>query len=160
MIIRIIAVGKIRENHWRGGLTDYLNRLKPYARVENVFISEAKVADGKSLQDMEKALTNEAQSILKRMEKLGGLIVALDRQGKAFESLELAKWLENRIIDGCSEINWIIGGPSGLDSSVLSKANLIISFSKLTFPHQMVHLILLEQLYRCFRIIHNEPYHK
>ena len=160
MILRIIVVGKIREHHWQEGLTDYLRRLKPYARVETLIISESKIKDGKSPQDVQKALGNEAYSILQRVEKLGGFIVALDRQGKEFESLELAQWLEDRMIEGCSEISWIIGGPLGLDSSVLSKANLIMSFSRSTFPHQMVHLILLEQLYRCFRIIHNEPYHK
>jgi 23S rRNA (pseudouridine1915-N3)-methyltransferase len=160
MNFRIIAVGKIREHHWQDGLADYIRRLKPYARVEILIISEAKIADGNSTQDVQKARVKEANSILQRLERMGGFIVALDRQGKALESLELAQWLENRMIEGCSEINWIIGGSSGLDSSVLSRANLTISFSKLTFPHQMVRLILLEQLYRCFRIIHNEPYHK
>lgn len=160
MNLRIIAVGKLREHYWQEGLADYLRRLKPYAKLEILDISEAKIVDGASIQEKEKAQAQEAHLILGKVEKLGGLIVALDRQGIAMESLELAEWLKNRMIEGQSDVNWIIGGPLGLDFSVLNRADLVLSFSKLTFPHQMIRLILLEQLYRCFRIIHNEPYHK
>ena len=153
-------MGKLRERYWKEGVSDYLQRLKPYAKLEILEVSEAKLPIRPSSNEEQKAKAKEAEAITEKINGLRGLIVALDRQGKVMDSLEFARWLESQMLKDQKEINWIIGGHLGLDSSIIRKANLSLSFSNLTFPHQMMRLILLEQIYRCFRIIHNEPYHK
>jgi len=160
MILRLIAVGKLRERYWKEGVVDYLQRLKPYAKLEILEVSEAKLPFRPSSNEEQKAKAEEAEAILEKIGGLRGLIVALDRQGKGMDSLELARWLESQMLKDQKEINWIIGGHLGLDSSIILKANLSLSFSNLTFPHQMMRLIFLEQIYRSFKIIHNDPYHK
>lgn len=160
MIFRIIAVGRLRERYWQEAISDYVRRLRPYGRVEIVEVPEARIPDNASPAEEEKAMAQEAEGILARLKKQEGPLVVLDRKGKALDSLELAEWLGKQLLEGPSEITWIIGGPLGLDPSVLKRADLVISFSRLTFPHQMMRLILLEQIYRSFRIIHREPYHK
>jgi 23S rRNA (pseudouridine1915-N3)-methyltransferase len=100
----------------------------------------------------------EGEAILERIR--GGSVVVLDRQGMALDSLELAQWLEERVLEGRGEITWVLGGPLGLDASVKAKADLLLSLSRLTFPHQMARLLLMEQIYRCFRIMRHEPYHR
>jgi 23S rRNA (pseudouridine1915-N3)-methyltransferase len=160
MILRLIAVGKLRERYWKEGVADYLQRLKPYAKLEILEVSEAKLP-GRPLSNQEqKAKAKEAEAIIEIIDGLRGLIVALDRQGKVMDSLELARWLESQMVNDQKEINWIIGGHLGLDSSIIKKTDLSLSFSNLTFTRQMMRLIFLEQIYRCFKIIHNEPYHK
>jgi 23S rRNA (pseudouridine1915-N3)-methyltransferase len=159
MILRIIAVGKLREKYWKDGVADYSRRLLPYVRFEMLEVPEAKIQEGISSAEEEIAMKIEAKPILERLKKANSLVVILDRQGKSLGSLELAKFLEEQILDG-RDITWIIGGPLGLAPSVIKRADLILSFSDLTFPHQMIRLILLEQIYRCFRIIRHEPYHK
>jgi len=160
MILRILSVGRLREKYWQEAAADYARRLRHYGRVEIIEILEARIPDNASPADEEKAMAEEAKSILAKLKKQEGPVVVLDRKGRALDSLELAEWLGKQILDGPSEITWIIGGPLGLDSSVLRRANLILSFSRLTFPHQMMRIILLEQIYRSFRILHHEPYHK
>lgn len=160
MILRILAVGKLRESYWHDGISDYLRRLRPYARIEIVEIPDVRIPENASPAEEEKAMAQEGEVILARLKGHAGPIVVLDRQGKAMGSLELAEWIRKQIFDGQSEIAWVIGGPLGVASSVTTRANLILSFSMLTFPHQMMRLILLEQIYRSFRIMHHEPYHK
>ena len=109
---------------------------------------------------MEGVMDQEAKTILGRLNKTETLTIVLDRKGKSLDSEGLAKFLEGQILEGRKEITWIIGGPLGLAPSVIEHADLVLSFSKLTFPHQMMRLILLEQIYRSFRIIHHEPYHR
>lgn len=160
MIIRIIAVGKIRESYWQQGIADYARRLRNYARLEVIEIPEAKVGDRAALQEEKAVMARECMAILGKLSGSDGLVVALDRNGKEVSSLELARWLDEKRLDGTGAISWVIGGPLGLDEGVIKRADLTLSFSKLTFPHQMMRLILLEQIYRSFRIIHNEPYHR
>ncbi len=160
MIIRIIAVGKLRETYWHGGVADYARRLQPYARVEIIEIPDVRVPENASPADEAKVVAKEGDVILERLRRHTGIVVALDRHGKTPDSLELAGWLEKQMLDGQKEIAWIIGGPLGLAEQVISRADLVLSFSTLTFPHQMARLMLLEQIYRSFRIIHHEPYHK
>jgi 23S rRNA (pseudouridine1915-N3)-methyltransferase len=165
MIQRIIAVGRIRERYWQDALADYARRLQPYARLEIIEVPEARIPESASPAESEKAMAQEAEGILARLrrqkqQRQEGLVVALDRNGKALNSLELADWLGGQILKGPAEITWIIGGPLGLHPSILKRADLVLSFSRLTFPHQMMRLILLEQIYRSFRILHHEPYHK
>lgn len=160
MILRIVAVGKLKEKHWQDGVADYARRLKPYARLEMVEIPEARIPEHASLAEEEMAKAQEATSILERFQRAKDFVIVLDRQGKELDSLELSKLLEKQILKGHREINWIIGGSLGLAPSVIEKADLVLSFSKMTFPHQMMRLILLEQIYRSFRLIHGQPYHK
>lgn len=160
MILKIIAVGRLRERYWQEGSADYVRRLRPYCRLEIIEIPEARVPENASPAEEKRAMALEAEAILARLKNSGCPVVVLDREGRSLGSLELADWITEQILDGRGEIIWIIGGPLGLDQSVLDRANLILSFSKLTFPHQMMRLILLEQIYRSFRIIRHEPYHK
>lgn len=160
MIIRIMAVGRIRERYWQDALADYERRLRPYARLEVVEVPEARISEGASAAQERISLDQEALSILGRMKGHTGPVIALERQGRALDSLELAAWLEARLLEGRKEAQWVIGGPLGLSSAVLERADLVLSFSRMTFPHQMMRLILLEQIYRAFRIMHHEPYHK
>ncbi|NPV63201.1 MAG: 23S rRNA (pseudouridine(1915)-N(3))-methyltransferase RlmH [Methanotrichaceae archaeon] len=160
MIIRIIAVGKLRERYWQEAAEDYSRRLAPYARLEVLEVAESRIPERASDAEESKAVTKEGQAILERLKRHHGAVVALDRQGRSCDSLELASWLQGRMIEGQNEVAWIIGGPLGLSRQVQERADLILSFSSLTFPHQMARLILLEQIYRSFRIIHGQPYHK
>ena len=160
MIHRIVAVGKLREKHWQDAAFDYARRLRPYARMETVEVPEARIPDNASMADELKAMDQEAAAILEKLKKHIGTVVVLDRQGRSLDSKELAAWLEARILEGRSETAWVIGGPLGLAPSVLQKADLVLSFSRMTFPHQLMRVILLEQIFRSFRIMHHEPYHK
>jgi 23S rRNA (pseudouridine1915-N3)-methyltransferase len=160
MIIRIIAVGRIRERYWQDALADYERRLRPYSRLEVVEVPEARIPEGASAAQERISLDQEAESILGRMKGHTGPVIILDRRGQALDSLQLAAWLEANILEGQKETQWVIGGPRGLSSKLIERADLVLSFSLMTFPHQMMRLILLEQLYRAFRIMHHEPYHK
>lgn len=160
MIIKIIAVGKLRETHWQEGVADYARRLQPYARVEVIEVPDIRIPENASTADEAKVVAKEGDAILAKLKKHSGAVVALDIHGKALDSMEIAGWLEEQMIEGKKEIAWIIGGPLGLAQQALARSDLVMSFSRLTFPHQMVRLMLLEQLYRSFRIIHHEPYHK
>jgi 23S rRNA (pseudouridine1915-N3)-methyltransferase len=160
MILKIVAVGKLKEKHWQDAVSDYARRLRPYARLEMVQISEARIPERASPAEERIALEEEASAILERLEDHKGPLVALDRQGLALDSLQLSDWLQARALEGGNEMAWVIGGPLGLASSVLERADLVLSFSRMTFPHQMMRAILLEQIYRSFRIMHHEPYHK
>ena len=160
MITRIIAVGRIRERYWQDALADYERRIRPYARLEVVEVPEARVPEGGSAAQEQRSLDQEAESILRRMNGHEGPVIVLDRRGRSLDSLELAAWLEEQLMEGQKETQWVIGGPRGLAGAVLKRADLVLSISRMTFPHQMMRLILLEQLYRGFRIMHHEPYHK
>lgn len=160
MIVKIIAVGKLKERYWQEGAADYLQRLQPYARMEIIEVLESKIANGLSPALKEKALSKEAESIMKKLSKERNPLVVLDKRGKEMDSQEMADFIAGHIVKGSKSISWVIGGPLGLAPSILQKADFVISFSKLTFPHQMIRLILLEQIYRSYRIICGQPYHK
>ncbi len=160
MIIKIVAVGRLRERYWQQAVADYARRLQSYARVEMVEIPAAPISLEATPAEEARALAKEGEVILEKLSRHSGPLIALDRQGKALDSLQLANWLQQHILEGNSQTAWIIGGPLGLAPEVLAKADLVLSFSRMTFPHQMMRLILLEQIYRSFRIMRHEPYHK
>jgi 23S rRNA (pseudouridine1915-N3)-methyltransferase len=160
MMIRLIAVSKLREKYWQEGAADYSIRLRAYAPLEVTEVPESRLAEGASPAEELKAATREGDALLSRLKGREGRVVALDRMGKVLDSLELADWLRRQILDGQKETAFIIGGPLGLTPAVLERADLVISLSQLTFPHQMARLILLEQIYRAFRIMRGEPYHR
>jgi 23S rRNA (pseudouridine1915-N3)-methyltransferase len=159
MILRIIAVGKLKEKYWKDGADEYIRRLRPYARLEMLEVPEAKIPERVSYADEERVMEQEAKPIMEKLNRTESLVVVLDRDGKSLGSKELAKFLEEQILDG-RDVTWIIGGPLGLAPSLIERADLVLSFSKMTFPHQMMRLILLEQIYRSFRINCHEPYHR
>jgi 23S rRNA (pseudouridine1915-N3)-methyltransferase len=160
MMIRLIAVGKLRERHWQEGVADYALRLRAYAPLEIMEVPESRLAEGASPAEERQALAREGNILLSRLKGRQGKVVALDRKGEALDSLELADWLRREILDGQKETAFIIGGPLGLAPSVLERADLVVSLSRMTFPHQMARLILLEQIYRAYRIMRKEPYHR
>ncbi len=159
MILRIIAVGRLRESYWQDAAADYIRRLRPYARLEMV---EVAISSKEALSPAaeKRAMEAEGDAILEKLKRHSGPVIALDRKGVALNSPQLAERLEDLIIEGRSELAFIIGGPLGLAQEVLDRSDLVISFSLMTFPHQLMRVILLEQIYRSFRIMHNEPYHK
>lgn len=160
MILKIVAVGRLREKHWQDAVSDYARRLRPYARLEMMEIPESRIPESSTPAQEKNAREKEGSAILERLRDHEGPLIALDRQGATLDSVQLSAWLQARALEGENQMAWVIGGPLGLASSVLERANLILSFSRMTFPHQMMRSILLEQIYRSFRIMHHEPYHK
>lgn len=150
-MIKIICLGKIKENYLKDAIEEYLKRISKYSKIEIIELTDFSY-------DIKKTLLLERDSILKYI-KENDYNILLDIEGKEFTSLNLAKELDKiRTIN--SNINFIIGGSYGVHEDIKQKVNLRISFSKLTFPHQLFRVILLEQLYRSFKIINNEEYHK
>jgi 23S rRNA (pseudouridine1915-N3)-methyltransferase len=160
MILRIIAVGRLREKYWQDAAADFARRLRPYVRLEVVEVSEAHIKEAASLAEEKKAMQEEALAILDKLKRHSGPVIALDRMGKALDSPQLASSLHKMILEGRTEVAFVIGGPLGLAPEATQRADLLLSFSKMTFPNQMMRIILLEQIYRSFRIMHGEPYHK
>ena len=154
--IKLISVGKIKENYLTQGISEYLKRLSGYCNIELIEVKDEKISSNNS---EEKIKEIEANRIL---EKIGDrdYVVLLDLKGKEFTSEELALKLENLIDSGVGSYTFVIGGSLGVSERVRKKANLLLSFSKLTFTHQMIKLFLLEQIYRSFKIINKETYHK
>ena len=159
MNIRIIAVGKIKEKYLEMGINEYLKRLQTYAKVEIVEVKEESFSEPLSEKSSQQILEREGKRILDAIpEKY--YVIALDRLGKQQTSEELSNILQELAVYGQGNIALIIGGSLGLSSAVLEKADLKLSFSKFTFPHQLMRLILVEQIYRALTIIRGEKYHK
>lgn len=156
MKICIICVGKIREQYISQGIDEFQKRLTPYVSLETIEIPAYQI---KTVADELKARQTEAQKILSYISQ-GDYTIALAIKGKEFSSEDLAEKFSDLAKSGINKINLIIGGSTGIDESVLTRADLRLSFSKMTFPHQLMRLILLEQIYRAFKIINKEPYHK
>jgi 23S rRNA (pseudouridine1915-N3)-methyltransferase len=150
--VTILAVGKVKEKYLREGLAEYEKRLSPYIKLE---IKE--LPDEPLRQEMEKAKESEGERILKGV-KDGAYLVVLDPKGKQLSSKEFGDWFGAREMSG-QEVFFVIGGASGLAEKVKNRADAALSFSRLTFPHQLFRLILLEQIYRSYKILRGEPYH-
>lgn len=159
MKVTIISVGKIKEAFYRDAIAEYSKRLSAYCRLEIKEVSDEKIPDGASKELERQILDKEGKRILKALDEKGYLI-ALAIEGKQYDSVDFAKHVEGLAVLGKSHIQFIIGGSLGLSEEVLSKADEKLSFSKMTFPHQMMRVVLLEQIYRGFRINANAPYHK
>ncbi len=159
MKITIITVGKVKESYFRGAIEEYSKRLSKYCKLDIVEVSDEKTPDKASETEEEQIKAKEAERIMKHVRD-DAYVIALAIDGKQLDSVELADKIEKLGVQGNSHIQMIIGGSLGLHSSVLSRANYKLSFSKMTFPHQLMRVILLEQIYRAYRIINGEPYHK
>jgi len=156
--ICILAVGKIKEHFYQTGIAHYSIRVKPYCNLKITELPEAKWKN-KGRFSVKNALQEEAAA-LGRYIREDAHVVALAAEGRQMNSEDFAFYLERLLIAGQPKVDFIIGGPSGLDEGIKKKADLCLSLSSLTFPHRMVRLVLLEQLYRSFKIIRGEPYHK
>lgn len=159
MNITIITVGKIKEKYLRDAIDEYRKRLSRYCKLDIVEIQDEKTPDNASLKEEQIIKDKEGEGILKAL-KDNSYVIALDLKGKMLSSEELSDFIKDLGINGESNIAFIIGGSLGLSEAVLNRANYKLCFSKMTFPHQLMRVILLEQVYRGFRIMKGEPYHK
>ena len=159
MKITLITVGKIKEKYFTDAIAEYAKRLSRYCKLEIVEVADEKTPDGASEALENQIKEKEGERILSKISD-GAYVVALAIDGKHMSSEELADKMEKWNVGGISHLVFIIGGSLGLASKVLNRADFKLSFSKMTFPHQLMRVVLLEQIYRSFRIRNNEPYHK
>ena len=159
MKITLITVGKIKEKYFTDAIAEYAKRLSRYCKLEIVEVPDEKTPDGASESLENQIKEKEGERILSKISE-GAYVVALAIEGKQLSSEELADKMEKWNVNGMSHLVFIIGGSLGLTPKVLNRADFKLSFSKMTFPHQLMRVVLLEQIYRSFRIRNNEPYHK
>ena len=158
MKITIVCAGKIKEKYLTAGIAEFMKRLKPFAQVEIREIHEEKMPDSPSDAEKEQVLTREGEKLLKLVPE-GSYLFVLDVFGKEKSSEELAASIDKLGLSGRSNITFLIGGAFGLSSEVRKAADELLSFSRMTFTHQMVRLLLVEQIYRAFKILRGEKYH-
>ena len=149
-MIKIICVGKIKENFYREAINEYLKRLSKYTKIEVIELNDLNY-------DKEKTIREESNFIINKLDNSYNIL--LDINGESLDSVSFSKKLNNILIDN-HNINFIIGGSYGVSDELKNKVNYRLSFSKMTFPHQLFRVVLLEQIYRAFKIINNEEYHK
>jgi len=159
MKITIIAVGKLKESYLKQASKEYSKRLSKYCTFEMIEVKDEKIAEKYSPLEKSKAVQLEGQRILKHIKK-SSMVFTLDIEGTTFTSPAFAKKIETAMLKGSSHFTFIIGGSLGLSEEVKACSHLALSFSKMTFPHQLFRIMLLEQLYRVFKINNNEVYHK
>ena len=158
MNVKVITIGNIKENFIKDGINEFKKRIKPYANLEEIELKETLITD-ENTSNIEKALDDEADKILSKISNRDYVIV-LDINGKQYDSVDFSKKLEELKIDGYNDFAYVIGSSYGLSKKIKNRADLKLSFSKFTFPHQLMRLILFEQIYRWIKISKNEPYHK
>lgn len=161
MNITILCVGKLKENYWKDAIAEYAKRLSKYVKFEIIEVEDEKMAEKDRGNDTLEQLAMEKEAI--RMEKYikeNTHLVALAIEGKKYDSVAFSKKIENIGLSGSSHITFIIGGSLGIFDPLKRRCHDKISFSDMTFPHQMMRVILVEQIYRAYRIMNNEPYHK
>lgn len=158
MKITIVAAGKIKEKYLSDGIAEFMKRLRPYAQVQIVEIGEEKMKENPSEAEKEKTLTKEGERLLRQVPE-GSHLIVLDVYGKNMSSEELAADIDKLGLEGKSSITFLIGGAFGLSKEVRKAADELLSFSRMTFTHQMVRLLLVEQIYRAFKINRGEKYH-
>lgn len=159
MQITIISVGKLKEKYLKEGIEEYSKRLSVYCKLQVVEVSDEKAPEEMSAAEMEQVKRKEGERILAQI-KQDQVVIALAIEGQMWTSEKLSSELDKLALHGKSQVAFVIGGSLGLSGEVLKRADVLLSFSKMTFPHQLVRLILLEQVYRAFRISRGEPYHK
>lgn len=159
MKISVICVGKLKENYFVKAVEEYAKRLRLYCKLEIIELADEKTPDGASAAEERKIKELEGQRILKSI-KEDALVIALAIEGKMMSSEEFSEEISRIGLQGGSHIVFIIGGSLGLSEAVLQRADRKLSFSEMTFPHQLMRVILLEQVYRAYRIMYGQPYHK
>ena len=159
MNIKILCVGKIKEKFYRDAIAEYEKRLSRYCKLSIIEVADEKTPDKSSETEELQIKEKEAARLLAHI-KDNDYVIALAIDGKSFDSVSFSQHLEQLAVSGKSNLVFVIGGSLGLHASILSKCNERLSFSAMTFPHQLMRVILLEQLYRSYRIQNHEPYHK
>lgn len=159
MKITIIAVGKLKEKYWKQAIAEYEKRLSAYTKIEIIEVPDEKAPENMSDKEIEQVKEKEGQRILAKV-KPQSTVITLEIQGKMLSSEAMAKEIDQRMTQGASDFTFIIGGSNGLHQDVMNRSNFALSFSKMTFPHQMMRVVLLEQVYRAFKINRGEAYHK
>ncbi|QHE54122.1 23S rRNA (pseudouridine(1915)-N(3))-methyltransferase RlmH [Pontibacillus sp. HMF3514] len=159
MKISIISVGKLKEKYLKQGIQEYIKRLGPYASIDIQEVPDEKAPENLSEAQMLEVKQKEGERILSKISQ-DTYVITLEIEGKMITSEKLAEQLDQLATYGKSKVAFVIGGSLGLSEEVLKRSDFALSFSKLTFPHQLMRLVLLEQVYRAFRIMRNEPYHK
>lgn len=157
--IDIAAVGKIKEKYLTDGIKEYTKRLGRYCTLNIIEVEDEKAPESLSGKEMELAKQREGERLLSKIPS-GAFVIALAIEGKQLSSEELSEKFSDIMVDGNSHVVFVIGGSLGLSQDVLSRSQMKLSFSKMTFPHQLMRVVLLEQVYRAFKIMKNEPYHK
>lgn len=158
MKISVICVGKIKEKYFIDAINEYVKRLSKYINLNIIEVNDEKCPESLSEAEEENVKIAEGSRILNKIKD--GYVVALAIDGKQMKSEELSAFISDKMVRGVSHIYFIIGGSLGLSNEVLNTADFKLSFSKMTFPHQLMRVVLLEQIYRAERIMKNEPYHK
>ena len=159
MKIKVVTVGKLKEKYLKDGIAEYSKRISRFAKLEMIELADEKTPDKASESENQKILEIEGQRILSKVGDRD-FVIALAIEGRTFSSEEFSKQLEEASIKGFSTLTFIIGGSLGLSSAVKKRANLFVSFGRLTLPHQLMRLVLAEQIYRAFTIQQGSPYHK
>lgn len=159
MQIRLIVVGKLKEKYWKDAAAEYTKRLGPYMRLEIIEVAEERIQENPSAAEIAQVLDKEGERILRNIPP-SFFVIPLVIEGKMCSSPELAQMLEKLSLDGKSQTAFIIGGSHGLSPNVVGRGDFILSFSPLTFPHQLMRVLLMEQIYRAFSIINGSKYHK
>ena len=159
MKIKVVTVGKLKEKYLKDGISEYSKRISRFAKLEMIELVDEKTPDKASESENQKILEIEGQRILSKVGDRDFVIV-LAIEGKTFSSEEFSKHLEEASIKGFSTLTFIIGGSLGLAQDVKKRSNLSVSFGRLTLPHQLMRLVLVEQIYRAFTIQQGSPYHK
>lgn len=158
-MIRIAAVGRIKEKWMREGIADYLKRIQPYEKTEIIEVEDENAPESNSDAENEKVKTTEGSKLLKQIRDTD-YVVLLDLAGKEMDSVSLSKHIESVHTRGYNRIVFVIGGSLGVSRELIARADFRWKLSVNTFPHQLCRIIVLEQIYRAFRILHHEPYHK
>ena len=160
MLIKIIGVGKIKEKFYKEAIAEYQKRMTAYNKVEIVEVADEKAPETLSEKEIDQVKTAEGERILAKI-KDDAFVVTLEINGKALDSMKFAKLIQDEMLDGFGrDMVFVIGGSNGLGANVLKRSNYRISFGKMTYPYQLMRVILMEQIYRAYRIINKEPYHK
>ena len=159
MNITLVTVGKLKEKYLKQAIDEYSKRLSRYCKLDIIELQDEKTPDNASEKEEAQIKEKEGRAILSKI-KDNSYVVAMDLKGKQLTSEELSSFVERCGITGNSNIVFVIGGSLGLSDEVIKRADYKLCFSKMTFPHQLFRVMLLEQVYRAFRIMKNEPYHK
>ncbi len=159
MKISIIAVGKIKEKYFIDAVSEYKKRLQAYVEIEIIEVADEKIPDKASLKEEESIKRKEGDKLLQKIKK-NDFVVLLDLHGKEMDSISFSNFLDNKMTEGISSFSFVIGGSLGLSKEVIERANFRLCLSPMTFTHQFTRVIILEQIYRAFKILHHETYHK
>lgn len=157
--ITLLTVGKVKEKYYRDAIDEYAKRLSRYCKLDMIEVADEKTPEHASETEETLIKQKEAERLLKNV-KEDAYVIALAIEGKKTDSVSMARHIEQLGASGKSHLVFVIGGSLGLHESVLGRADELLSFSDMTFPHQLMRVILLEQIYRCYRISNGEPYHK